>query len=420
MQPAAGGFFASRSPECAPGPSAPAPPLFPRAPASRAFPLYRTRDSQHLGIHADRWAHPRVHPYGRSSLPWDGLHGSHGERAARRDVAARRTHCAAFDAFDGNQAPEGAEAQEFRLPGENGAGAPGTSGSGATTSAGEERKPPDADHSPVDLPRRLQRAVRRAQAFTNEVLSDLRGDVLMDRLAARSVPWTLWSVAQVLFSWLVAFTCIGWWAVPWILGLTGQTRYTMSMRGQALLHLVLDVWQCIMTMFILWATLRQHKPLQLGIFPFSLKPRTWLPYVLLGLCSFPFIEGLSNIGADIFPDESEAWAHGLGETLLSCDPITAGSYFLVVAVCAPLWEEVMFRGFLMPSFAKYLKVPGAVVASAVLFSMAHFSLSRSLPLVLLGAVIGVLFAASRNLTTAVVLHSLWNFWVLITIGGRVA
>ena len=44
---------------------------------------------------------------------------------------------------------------------------------------------------------------------------------------------------------------------------------------------------------------------------------------------------------------------------------------------------------------QYLKVPGAVVASAVLFSMAHFSLSRSLPLVLLGAVIGVLFAASR-------------------------
>ena len=259
-----------------------------------------------------------------------------------------------------------------------------------------------------------------ARGSRPQVLSDLRGDVLMDRLAARSVPWTLWSVAQVLFSWLVAFTCIGWWAVPWILGLTGQTRcaahagvanatglsllpcpchgatpsplalprrYTMSMRGQALLHLVLDVWQCIMTMFILWATLRQHKPLQLGIFPFSLKPRrgrllaratvrshslspaggaqrltdstgapvsyrTWLPYVLLGLCSFPFIEGLSNIGADIFPDESEAWAHGLGETLLSCDPITAGSYFLVVAVCAPLWEEVMFRGFLMPSFAK--------------------------------------------------------------------
>lgn len=66
------------------------------------------------------------------------------------------------------------------------------------------------------------------------------------------------------------------------------------------------------------------------------------------------------------------------------------------------------------------QVYGSTVISALLFAMAHFSLSRSLPLIALGVIISLLFAASRNLVTAVALHSLWNMWVLATITARVA
>jgi len=247
---------------------------------------------------------------------------------------------------------------------------------------------------------------------------ELDGEVLMERLGASKVSWNLVTVGIVLVAWLAGFTVVGGYLVPGALNTLGVDRFSMTMRSTAVMHLLIDLWQCLYTIALLWFVLRQHKPRRLGLFPVSLKLRTWLPYVLVGIGSFPCVEAMANAGALIFPEETDSWAQGLGETLLSCDPVTAAAYFLVVSVCAPLWEEVMFRGFLMPSFAKYFRVPGAAVASALLFSMAHFSLSRSLPLTLLGVVIGVLFAASRNLTTAVALHAAWNFWVLITIGSR--
>lgn len=38
--------------------------------------------------------------------------------------------------------------------------------------------------------------------------------------------------------------------------------------------------------------------------------------------------------------------------LYTGDVITIGCYVIIVGVLAPLWEEVLFRGFLLPSLAK--------------------------------------------------------------------
>ena len=87
----------------------------------------------------------------------------------------------------------------------------------------------------------------------------------------------------------------------------------------------------------------------------------------------------------------------------------------VLALCAPLWEELMFRGFLLPSLARYLPAWGAVLASSLLFSMVHFTRDGFLPLTLLGVVFGAVYVRTRNLLPAVLLHSAWNVALLVQI-----
>lgn len=105
---------------------------------------------------------------------------------------------------------------------------------------------------------------------------------------------------------------------------------------------------------------------------------------------------------------------GVGRVLtadLDAWQVTNVLYFMVVSVCAPIWEEAIFRGFLLPSLAKWMPISGAVLASSLIFAAAHFSLQRFAPLLLLGIIMGTLFVRSRNLLTSVALHSLWNMWV---------
>lgn len=152
------------------------------------------------------------------------------------------------------------------------------------------------------------------------------------------------------------------------------------------------------------------------------------------------------------------------------DPITSAMYFLIVVLCAPLWEEVrqlqcicsccmldiptalvlgqpqdldnanivfklaaevqlhlpllrscrpplqlIFRGFLLPSLSKSYAPVAALVASAAIFALAHFDRARVLPLFLLGLLLGHVYMRTRNLLAPVALHSLWNVCVFVQV-----
>ena len=53
--------------------------------------------------------------------------------------------------------------------------------------------------------------------------------------------------------------------------------------------------------------------------------------------------------------------------------VSNGIYFVVVTVCAPIWEEAIFRGFLLPSLTRYMPVNAAVLVSALGFAGADAS-----------------------------------------------
>jgi membrane protease YdiL (CAAX protease family) len=87
----------------------------------------------------------------------------------------------------------------------------------------------------------------------------------------------------------------------------------------------------------------------------------------------------------------------------------AGVAFVVMAVCvAPLLEEFGFRGWVQRPMERWLGPQPAIVASALLFALAHQQ-PDYVPVYLAGGlVLGYAVYATRSVWTGVALHVAWN------------
>lgn len=97
------------------------------------------------------------------------------------------------------------------------------------------------------------------------------------------------------------------------------------------------------------------------------------------------------------PVDPEMWSNQLEQSLRTGDWVTNLCYTLVFVVCCPIWEEAMFRGFLLVSLARNLPTPAAVLASSAVFALCHSKLQTMLPLVLLGSIFSAVYLRTRNL-----------------------
>ncbi len=92
----------------------------------------------------------------------------------------------------------------------------------------------------------------------------------------------------------------------------------------------------------------------------------------------------------------------------------SGPWGLVLAVtsaciAAPVAEEILYRGVLFRSLANNLRVPAAVLFSSAIFAVVHFYNAYGLVSVgTLGAACALCFAATGRLTTAILLHAIYN------------
>ena len=77
-------------------------------------------------------------------------------------------------------------------------------------------------------------------------------------------------------------------------------------------------------------------------------------------------------------------------------------------VLAPLFEETIFRGALLPVAGRRLGSAGGILLSAAVFAVAHLSLGELLPLLVLGIGLGWLRWSSGRLGSCVLMHALWN------------
>jgi membrane protease YdiL (CAAX protease family) len=98
----------------------------------------------------------------------------------------------------------------------------------------------------------------------------------------------------------------------------------------------------------------------------------------------------------------------LDMVLTSADPLALACFGLTATVLAPLFEETLFRGVLLPVLGRQLGGAGAVLVSAAVFAAAHLSLGELVPLFVLALGLGWLRWQSGRLLPCVLMHSLWN------------
>ncbi len=284
----------------------------------------------------------------------------------------------------------------------------------------------DADKAQIDLSNNIESSDDSGSSNSNGASSS--STTPPSPATANSLPLTLppapWGMSTtilVMTSWLICFYIAAYDIVPFMLRTLGYGGAAAAAQPgvQALRHLLLDTTQLSITLFLLIRTLHQHQPRKLGLFAFRLSPlKSWLPAVLLGVCAFPIVDCIHKAMVSMLSTST-----GVAVSPVSNAAFVAGSatwhvrttWFLVLAVCAPLWEEIMFRGFLLPSLAKYLAPGWAVAASSLVFATVHFTKEGFVPLLLLGCVFGTAYLKTLNLLPAVALHSLWNIALLTQI-----
>jgi membrane protease YdiL (CAAX protease family) len=100
-----------------------------------------------------------------------------------------------------------------------------------------------------------------------------------------------------------------------------------------------------------------------------------------------------------------------GEALAPSGILTTQNYvllFVLIAVIAPLGEELIFRGMLYRFLSAKKGVTFGVVSSAAIFSLAHVVPVLLPSLFLLGVALALVTERFQSIYPAVVLHALNN------------
>jgi membrane protease YdiL (CAAX protease family) len=114
------------------------------------------------------------------------------------------------------------------------------------------------------------------------------------------------------------------------------------------------------------------------------------------------------------PDETQVhWLRELHGTLL-------GALVFLACICAPIFEELVFRGFVFNAILRYAPVWLAVVLSAALFGLAHGvgqpgNAGALFPLAASGAVLALVYYYSRSLIASMITHATFNLTTVVLV-----
>lgn len=172
---------------------------------------------------------------------------------------------------------------------------------------------------------------------------------------------------------------------------------------------------------ILYSVANTFQPLPEDIYrydlrePFSMK-KGWLLWALFGLVGATIAIGLTGAAMSLFRGEdpqreTDALVRLL--PLIGSSGISTACLLGITGVLAPVLEETVFRGFLMVSLTKWVPTPVSIIISAAAFALAHLTPGEFPQLFILGAVLGLSYAQTRNLMTPITIHAFWNSAVIL-------
>jgi uncharacterized protein len=238
---------------------------------------------------------------------------------------------------------------------------------------------------------------------------------LVDTLLANlKTPWiTPWDWEIVWQVFVLGFFFVGQFLLPAVFSIWVNPA-TLTARGQGLYVFSSYVLMSGLATGVLYASIKSYLPLAPDWFRFDWKSN-WLLWGIGGyLVATPIVIVVSLLNDKIW--QGQGGSNPLLQIVLEGkDSIALLLFFVTAAIAAPLFEEFLFRGFLLPSLTRYVPTWAAIGISGLVFGVAHLSLSEILPLTTLGIILGVVYARTRNLLASMLLHSLWNSSTLVSL-----
>jgi len=121
---------------------------------------------------------------------------------------------------------------------------------------------------------------------------------------------------------------------------------------------------------------------------------TWILYAA-GVRGGESGQGSSSV--DIIAKAFEAGPHGIVNLIIT------------TVVLAPIFEEILFRGYMMPSLTKYMPTSAAVGVSALIFALIHqHGVGDTVQLIAVGLACGICYSRTRNLGASIAVHAAFN------------
>lgn len=135
----------------------------------------------------------------------------------------------------------------------------------------------------------------------------------------------------------------------------------------------------------------------------AIQPTIWFIGYLNGLLPVP----------DLFTDLQESQYEMIQQFLTQQDSLLPALFN--IAVVPAICEEILFRGYILRSFERSMKVVTAILLSGFLFGLYHVQLQNLLPLASLGILMALLTWTSGSIWPAILAHFVNNAGGVITL-----
>ena len=190
--------------------------------------------------------------------------------------------------------------------------------------------------------------------------------------------------------------------------LTGQINDLMS---QDILYLI-SVTAAIIcgVIFYFWYK-HEVLGLQKATPSVLLKPKTLLPFLLLGVCCQLFFSGIMNLLQPLLPDLFESYGETM-EGLLGSNLLLVLAYTIVIA---PVTEELIFRGVILHRAGKVLPFLGANLLQALFFGVYHQNIIQGIYAAAMGFLLGLIYRRYNTIISSIFLHAIINSSIFVVI-----
>ncbi|MGB0589350.1 MAG: lysostaphin resistance A-like protein [Myxococcota bacterium] len=234
-------------------------------------------------------------------------------------------------------------------------------------------------------------------------------------------PFIIGSTHRVMIVWFLGHIALAGTLSTAVLALGGTPQsQALNVTMQSLLGGGLGLWliqhwgRRDQDMVVLWI------PLRLGFSPSSGGPLGLVAWVIGGLSVGLILVITGTLLSAVTLGESNS-TQGALELFSENRSFEVRAALAVSAVVfAPIFEEIIFRGFLYRNMRDILGKTPAMLLTGFLFALVHLDLNLLFPLTGLGFALCLLFERSGSLLAPILVHAAWNLSQLAILSVLVA